>query len=390
MQASPANVLTVNVGSSSLKLSLCPLGSSNPRRGVFEKIGSDACEWHLEDEEGRSHSGNGKVSRAADTLDVIEPWIGETRLSGIAHRVVHGGPSLTRHSIITDDVVGELQRASSLAPEHLPGELEMIAALQKRYPDVRQVACFDTAFHTTLPEAASTFALPRKIRDAGVRRYGFHGLSYEYLVGWLRDRGLVKGRAVLAHLGNGASMAAVLDGRSLDTTMGFTPAGGLVMGTRSGDLDPGILRFLSEELGLSAPEIDRQINHESGLKGLFERPADMRDLLAAKATDPQAALALEVFVHQAKKHLCAMAGVLGGLDRLIFTGGIGEHAPEIRAGIVSGLEFIGLRLDLGANAENRTLISSSDSQASVHVIPADEEAAMFHITTDLLQLPIKS
>ncbi len=386
MLDSSAYVLTVNVGSSSLKLRVRAAGDSQDRKGAFEKIGSDACEWHLENADGEGIAGSGSIASAAEAVPIIKEWLGEATPAVIAHRFVHGGPSLTRHCVMDGEVVEKLRHAASLAPEHLPAELEMVEALRGLYPDVTQVACLDTAFHASLPEEARTYALPKRLRDAGVRRYGFHGLSYEYLVGWLKERDLAKGRSVLAHLGNGASMAAVLDGASVDTTMGLTPAGGLVMGSRSGDLDPGIFRFLAQELGMTAEEVDRQMNHESGLRGLAEGSADVRDLLATRETDACAALALRVFVRSAKKHLSALAAVLGGLDRVVFTGGIGEHSHEIRAEILTGLEFLGIHVNPAANAEGRMLISTPDSAVTVHVVPANEEAAMFRIATALIQL----
>lgn len=325
------------------------------------------------------------MARAAEAEDWIERWLVETGMTvdAIAHRVVHGGPDFTRHVVVTDDMLPKLRRVASLAPEHIPAELDLLEALRKKFPGSMHVACFDTAFHTTLPEVARTLPLPGAIRERGVRRYGFHGLSYEYLVSWMGKRGLREGRSILAHLGNGASMAAVLDGRSVDTTMGFTPAGGLVMGTRTGDLDPGIFRFLAQECRMNAREIDRLVNHESGLKGLGGS-ADVRDLQA----DPAGGLALEIFCRAAKKHLCALAGVLGGVDRVIFTGGIGEHAPAIRAGILDGLDFLGLRLDTAANRAGHELIAAPGSAATIHVVAANEEAAMCGIARHLLSSPI--
>lgn len=387
MQAVPPGVLAVNVGSSSLKVRYFSLeDAAFSRKARFEKIGSESAEWELENRDGQKLSGRGRMVRAADAVPLVGAWLDGERLAAIAHRFVHSGPDLASHTIIDGGVLTKLRRAKSLAPEHLPIELEMVEAMRRLAPEVPQIACFDTVFHAALPASAGTFALPRRLRNAGVRRFGFHGLSYEYLAEWLKNRGSVEARSIFAHLGNGASMAAVLNGKCVDTTMGLTPAGGLVMGTRSGDLDPGVFRFLAAELGMSAAEIDRAVSHESGLRGLSETSSDVRDLLAARRTDPRAALALEVFCHSAKKHLCALVAVLGGTDQIVFTGGIGEHSPEIRTGILSGLDFLGVRLDSAANAENRELISAPHSAVAIHVVPADEETTMFRIANDLLSL----
>ena len=267
------------------------------------------------------------------------------------------------------------------APLHLPAELSAIAAARRHFGDVPQVACFDTAFHHTLPAVARRYALPSSLYDAGVRRYGFHGLSYESVVASLGAPTL--GRAVIAHLGSGASMVAIRDGKSIDTTMGFTPAGGLVMGTRPGDLDPGLLVYLLEHAGYDARSLARLVDHEAGLLALSGSSADMQQLLATRATDARAALAVDVFCHHARKWIGALATTLGGLDTLVFTGGIGEHAPEVRAEICRGLEHLGVSLDAACNERSEAIVSASTSACVTRVARADEERVIARETRRL-------
>ncbi|MFV0338213.1 MAG: acetate/propionate family kinase [Chthoniobacterales bacterium] len=386
-----ANVLIVNAGSSSLKLAFISSGPPAFRRKAqFEKIGFETSSWELELADGSKQTGQAPLKHAVDMLPIIKKWLGDAKLTAIAHRVVHSGPDFSEHTIISPQVLNGLKKIARMAPEHLPREIELIEAFFEMAPGIPQIACFDTVFHTTLLPEAKTFALPKNLRDHGIQRYGFHGLSYEYIASWMKEHGCIAERCIVAHLGNGCSMTAIRDGQSIDTTMGFTPAAGLVMGTRCGDLDPGIFRFLADDLGLSALKIDRLLNHESGLRGLSETSSDMRDLLAAREEDPRAALALDVFCHNAKQHLASLAATLGGVDRIIFTGGIGEHAPEIRAKILSGLEFMGLHVDTEANRKNQTLISSPDSPATIHVVPTNEEAVMFQIATHLISHSVSS
>ena len=308
-------------------------------------------------------------------------------IAAVGHRVVHGGPNHSAPRLVTPEVLSDLRAATPFAPVHLPAELALIAAVAARLPGVPQVVCFDTAFHRHLPAVSRRLPLPRRYFDAGVKRYGFHGLSYEYLVGELgRVAGpAAAGRVIVAHLGSGASLAAVRGGQCLDTTMGFTPAGGLVMATRAGDLDPGVLVYLARSEGLTADQLDRLVTRESGLVGVSGTSADMRDLLAARATDPAAADAVTLFCHTARKHVGALAAVLGGLDTLVFSGGVGEHAPEVRAEICAGLGFLGVTLDPAANAANAAVISAP-GPATVRVIPTDEEVVIartvFTLTED--------
>jgi len=308
-------------------------------------------------------------------------------VQAVGHRIVHGGPRLHAPQRVTPELLAELRRLAPFAPAHEPAEMALIEGCGRQYPDVPQFACFDTAFHALLPRVAQLLAIPRRYAERDVRRYGFHGISYEYLLQELeRIAGAeaAHGRVILAHLGNGASMAAVRDGRCVDTTMAFTPAAGLVMGTRSGDIDPGLVAYLARTDGLGPEQFDRLVNAESGLLGLSETSSDVRDLLARADTDPRAAEALAVFCYAAKKWVGALTAVLGGLDTLVFAGGIGEHAAPIRAGICDGLAHLGIELDAARNDAYAPVISSDASRAIVRIIPTDEEQMIARATAALL------
>jgi acetate kinase len=282
-----------------------------------------------------------------------------------------------------------LQRNILLDPQHLPQTLTLIHALQTRYPVLPQVACFDTAFHAQMPLVAKQLPIPRGYFEQGIQRYGFHGLSYEFLLSELMrlgDPAAQNGRVILAHLGNGASMAAVRDGNSIDTSMSFTPASGLMMSTRAGDLDPGLIAYMSRSEQMSIDEYDAMIHHQSGLLGVSQTSADIRDLLAIESSDPRAAQAITLFCYQAKKCIGAYAAALGGLDTLVFAGGIGEQAPLIRQRICEGLEFLGIELHANHNADNLSLVSTANSRVSVRVIATDEEAMMAHHVGQVLML----
>lgn len=301
----------------------------------------------------------------AEAIDSLLDQLGDASFVAAGHRIVHGGPY--RAPVQLSPALREaLRELIPLAPNHLPGALAVVDALCRRRPELTQVACFDTAFHRSLEPVARRFPLPRAL---AIERYGFHGLSCEGIV---RDLGpAAAGRLIIAHLGNGCSMTAVKDGRSVDTTMGLTPLGGLVMGTRSGDLDPGILLHLLREKKMSIEDLDDLLARKSGLLGVSEVSSDMRDLLASP--DPRATEAVALFCHQALKHAGGMAAVLGGLDTLVFTGGIGENAAPIRARLCDGLDFLGVRLDSARNAAHAPLISADDSPVDVRVMPANEE-----------------
>jgi acetate kinase len=291
---------------------------------------------------------------------------------------------------VTPRLLAELKAAIPYDPEHLPQEIELIETLGRRCPKLAQVACFDTAFHRTMPRVATIVPIPRRYESRGVRRYGFHGLSYTFLMqelARLGDRACEHGRVILAHLGNGASLAAVRDGRSIDTSMAFTPAAGLPMSTRSGDLDPGVLTYLATSEHRDPASLQRMVNHESGLLGISETSSDVRDLLARERDDVRAAEALGIFCYQTKKWIAAFAGALGGLDTLVFAGGIGENSAPIRERICEGLQFIGLNLDETRNREHAPLISSEASRVAVRVIPTDEESVIARMTAETLARP---
>jgi acetate kinase len=309
-------------------------------------------------------------------MDWLEERIGRDTLTAVGHRVVHGGPKYCKPQQITAEMVEELHQLSPFDPEHLPEEILLTGAFHRRFPDLLQVACFDTAFHHDLPRVACLLPIPRRYEAQGVRRYGFHGLSYEFLMGELgRLAGTeaAQGRVILAHLGNGASLAAVREGKSIDTSMSFTPTSGIPMSTRSGDLDPGLIWYLARTEKMSAKQFNKMVNFQSGLLGVSETSSDMRDLLEHETQDGRAADAVALFCYQIKKWIGAFAAALGGLDTLVFAGGIGENAPTVRARICDGLEFLGIELEERPNAANAGVISAAASRVVVRVICTDEE-----------------
>jgi acetate kinase len=324
-----------------------------------------------------------------DSVDPLITWLEQkfanTDLVAIGHRVVHGGHRYSEPQCLTPEVMGELRRLSPYDPEHLSAEIELIEALGWRYPPLPQVACFDTAFHRDMPRVARLLPIPRRYDAAGVQRYGFHGLSYAYLMEELRRIAPheAQGLVILAHLGNGASMAAVRGGKGIDTSMGFTPTAGLPMSTRSGDLDPGLLSYLSRTEGMTVEQFHTMVNQQSGLLGVSETSSDLRDLLASERHDPRAAEAVALFCYQAKKWMGSFAAVLGGLDTLVFSGGIGENSAVIRARICEGLGFLGITLDEAPNLAGAAVISKEGSRVTVRVIPTDEES---QIARSVLQL----
>jgi acetate kinase len=282
----------------------------------------------------------------------------------------------TQPALVTPQLLEELRRICPYDPDHLPGEIQLIETFRARFPTLPQVACFDTAFHTTMPRVAKLLPVPRRFDAMGVQRYGFHGISYAFLVEELaRVAGseAAKGRVILAHLGNGASLAAVRDGKSVDTSMGFTPAAGLPMGTRPGDLDPGVAWYMMQSEHLTAAQFNQIVNRESGLLGVSETSSDMRDLVDRQAGDPRAAEAVELFCYQTRKWIGAFAAALGGLDTLVFAGGIGENGSEVRARVCSGLQFLGIDFDQARNSANNQVISTDASRVAVRVIRTDEE-----------------
>jgi acetate kinase len=374
----------VNSGSSSLKIALYRMGDGETLllSGAAEGIGKAGRFWirsgdrTLAESEEKFSDHNQALARFLKELR----HLGDYSFSAAGHRIVHGGPRLIQPQRITPDVIAELKNVTNFAPLHLPAQTALIEELSRHYPELPQVACFDTAFHAAMPELAQRFALPLSLWDEGVRRYGFHGLSYEYVVATM---GAALGRrAVIAHLGNGASMVALSNGKPLDTSMGLTPTGGFMMGTRSGDLDPGIILFLLRA-GRSAEEIADMLDHQSGLKAVSGGSSDMKDLLARRKTDKHAALAVEMFCYQIAKYVGAYAAVLNGLDTLVFTGGIGEHAAEVREGVAASLAFLGIDLDPQANSGHTGVITKSQSRCVVRVVPTNEDLMIARHTVSL-------
>lgn len=374
-------ILVVNAGSSSIKFELFEVGAGDLLRstlaGQLDGIGTHP---HLK---ARRADGELLVDRgmageeAPDVVGAMRPlgvWLRETlagaTLLAVGHRVVHGGAAYSAPVRVDAAVIAELRKLVPLAPLHQPNNLAPIEAIGAMRPDLPQIACFDTAFHRRHPEVADRFAIPDELYREGVRRYGFHGLSYEYIAGVLPER-LATGRTVVAHLGSGASMCALRAGRSVDSTMGFTAVDGLPMGTRTGQIDPGVLLYLMQTRGWDATRLERFLYHEGGLKGLSGISNDMRDLLASEA--PSARLAVDYFVYRVTREAGSLAAAMGGIDGLVFTAGIGEHAPVIRERVCRNLAWMGLAIDEAANAAGGPAISTPDSRVEARVIATDEE-----------------
>jgi acetate kinase len=388
------HILTINSGSSSLKLAVFS-GGAEVRQiwsGNVDRIGAADSALRVRDVEGRSFASQpAEVASQGEAMNTLLTSLRSNgaipNIDAIGHRLVHGGLAYREPTVVDDEVLAALQRLIPLAPTHLPTELDAIAHLRQEYPKTPQVACFDTAFHRTLPIVTQLFGLPRHYYDEGILRYGFHGLSYEYVLQELeRIAGaeVARRRLILAHLGNGASMAAVREGRSLDTTMGLTPLGGLVMSTRSGDLDPGVMLYLLQQQRMSPEQLEAAVNKQGGLLGVSARSSDMRTLLAAESADEHAAQAIALFCHSARKSIGALAAVLGGVDTLVFTGGIGENAADIRHRICDGLDFLGINIDEARNAAHAPIISPEGGRATVRVFKTNEDAMIARHTYDLL------
>ena len=383
MKSDNPRILTINGGSSSIKFALFEAGGSLQRiwEGGVDRIGLPEPTLRVKgvdpsDNFSRPIVAPDHTAAVGALMDWIEERNGRETLTAVGHRVVHGGPKYSDPQRITAEMVEELHRLSPFDPEHLPEEIQLTEAFHRRFPDLPQVACFDTAFHHDLPRVAMVLPIPRRYEAQGVRRYGFHGLSYAFLMGELgRLAGpeAVEGRVILAHLGNGASLAAVHHGKPVDTSMGFTPAAGVPMSTRSGDLDPGLVWYLARAENMSAKQFNEMVNSQSGLLGVSETNSDMRDLLEHETEDVRAAEAVALFCYQVRKWIGAFAAALGGLDTLVFAGGIGENAPVVRARICAGLGFLGIELDGWQNAANEGVISVAASRATVRVIHTDEE-----------------
>jgi len=352
-------ILCLNAGSSSLKFSLYRMAEDKEERLTGGTMRADA------------------AAESGEHRETVRRVFGELEASGwpapsaVGHRLVHGGPTYATPQRIDERLIAVLRQTLPLAPLHLRPEIDVIDAVTEHYRDLPQVACFDTAFHRRMPELAQRFPLPRALWTDELRRYGFHGLSYEYIVSVLGADDLT--RTIIAHLGNGASLVALRDGRPVDTTMGLTPLGGVMMGTRPGDLDPGVLVYLMREKGYDADRLERLLNEESGLRGVSTTTADMKTLLAQRERDPRAADAVAMFCASVTKAIGALAAVLGGVRTLVFTGGIGERAAPVRAEICQGLPHLGVQLDAGRNTEDAGIISGPSSACTVRVVPTNED-----------------
>jgi acetate kinase len=391
-------VLAINSGSSSLKCGLYRDQESEQHvflSAAIEGLGSPQGKLRVKDGQGRVLA---EESKSLPTQKAALAWgidrlasLGKSSFSksgpdAIGHRIVHGGPLLLEHQRITPSVIETLKKSIHFAPLHIPPALELIGHVQELYPEIPQFACFDTVFHRTMPEVASHFALPQNLWREGVRRYGFHGLSYESIVRLLKDD--LKARTVVAHLGNGSSLAALKDGLSVDTSMGLTPTGGIPMSTRSGDLDPGVLLYLMRVSKLDSGRLESLLNHQSGLAALSEGTSDMRSLeAAADRGDPSASLAIEIFARGIRKTIAAYAAVLEGLDLVVFTAGIGENSASVRALCCRGLGFLGIELDAARNAHGEGVISTAESRCLVRVVSTDEDGQIARHTRRLFSIP---
>jgi len=382
-------ILCLNGGSSSLKFGIYRLGLKAEEKifsGAVEAIGEDSGKAWLRSGHKAPQEASGKFpdhTTAIETMFAALRKQGVERLEAAGHRIVHGGPKFISPQLIDEKLKAGLKELIPFAPLHLPDQVAMIEAVTTHFPELPQVACFDTAFHNRMPEVAQRFALPQELWEQGIRRYGFHGLSYEYVVGKLGSE--LGRRAIIAHLGNGASMVALKDGVPMDTSMGLTPTGGFMMGTRSGDLDPGVLIHLLKT-GYSADQLENLLDHRAGLLGVSGQSSDMKALLQKSQTSNAARMAVQMFGYQARKYIGAYAAVLNGLDTLVFTGGIGERAAEVRAEICSGLEYLGVALDTAANGQNAEVISQPGTKCTVRVVQTDEDLMIAHHTRNLVGL----
>ena len=378
MEASIQAILTLNAGSSSLRFAVFDADCVRSLEGKFERIGRPEARLILN---GAESSRALALKTHADCLPVLYELLEENGTGTpaiISHRVVHGGPNHFDTTAVTGELLAELRAIKSFAPNHLPAAITLMEAAVARWPAAPQIACFDTAFHRDLPLAARLLPLPRRYAAQGIRRYGFHGLAFSSVLAELQHRtgGRIPSRLILAHLGHGCSLAAIRSGRCVDTTMGFTPVSGLVMSTRTGDLDPGVLTFLAVHEQQSPAALEKLVSRQSGLLGLSDISSDTRELLEKEATEQGAAEALAVFVHQARKAIGACTATLGGLDAIVFSGGIGENSIALRARLCAHFEYLDLIIDPALNAASTPIISAASSRVTVYVIPADEESAL--------------
>jgi len=388
-------ILVVNAGSSSIKFSLFVERGGSLEvtvRGQVEGLYTSP-RFVAKDDAGKAVSekswGDGTKLGHAGAIDHLAGFIrgelAEHKLVGVGHRVVHGGLTYTQPVCVDAHVVTELEKFVPLAPLHQPHNLTPIRLLLERQPALAQVACFDTSFHRTNPEIAQRFAIPAELHDAGVRRYGFHGLSYEYIASVLplHDVRAAAGKTVVLHLGNGASMCALEAGKSIASTMGFTAVDGLPMGTRCGAIDPGVILYLMDQRGMDARAIEKLIYNQSGLLGVSGISSDMRTLLASD--DPRAKLAIDLYVYRIRRELGSLVAALGGLDAIVFTAGIGENSPEIRERVLNDAEWLGVKSDRRANADGGPRINATESRAAAWAIPTNEELMIARHTQRLLQ-----
>ncbi|MHB1922391.1 MAG: acetate/propionate family kinase [Chitinophagaceae bacterium] len=399
MKSNKRGLLAINSGSSSIKFAFYNYSRSLKLllKGEVERIGMKNAQLQV------THSHSAKIIRISlpsgdqeEVINFLMDWLKKQNdfdsVKWIGHRIVHG----MKHSAperITAALLDELRQIIPFDPEHLPVEIKLVEAFGKKFPSLLQIACFDTSFHSNMPPVAKLLPIPRRYRAMGIKRYGFHGLSFAYLMEELiriAGKKKAKGKIILAHLGNGASLAALKDGKSLDTSMGFTPSSGLIMGTRTGDLDPGVAWYLMQKGKLSPGQFSDLINHQSGLLGISETSSDMRELKKCQGTDPRAAEAIELFCYQTKKWIGSFMAVLGGLDTLIFSGGIGAHDPEARTQICQGLQSFGIVLDENRNQGNEAVISAEQSPVCIRVISTNEELMIARMVGQVIGDPIKS
>ena len=386
-------LLIINAGSSSIKFGLYSDGDKPDKilSGQINRIGlPNAGVTYTNVKTGKSKKDLLPAGDYSSTVEFLinglQKQIDFKNVTAIGHRVVHGMRH-TSPTLVTPGLLKDLKQVIPYDPDHLPNEIKLIEAFQKHHPEIGQYACFDTNFHQTMPQVAKQLPIPRRFEKQGIHRYGFHGLSYNYLMNELEKlagKKAAMGRVILAHLGSGASVAAVFEGKSIDTTMGFTPAGGLPMSSRPGDLDPGVAWVMMKNENLSPEQFSHIINHESGLLGISETSGDMNDLLQQQATDKRSAEAVSLFCYQVKKWIGAYAAALGGVDFLVFAGGIGENSPVIRARVCEGMSFLGIQLDETSNNENAPIISANEIGVVIRVIPTNEELMIAMIVSKLL------
>ncbi len=395
MNKDQAHILTINGGSSSIKFALYIAGEIPARllHGKIDRIGlKDSTLTFRTEKEDQQNALKVETSDHYSASNFLMDWLekqdGFSSIKAVGHRIVHGMEH-TEPELITQELLDELHRITPYDPDHLPEEIELIEIIRQRQPKLTQIACFDTAFHSTMPRVAKLLPIPRRFDTLGIRRYGFHGLSYAYLMEELARVAGTKtahGRVILAHLGSGASMVAVHHGISIDTSMGLTPAGGIMMGTRTGDLDPGVAWYMMKSENLSPKQFNTLINHESGLLGISETSSDMQDLLELEKEDIRAAEAVASFCYHAKKQIGAYAAALGGLDTLVFAGGMGENSPEVRSRICKYLEFLGIELEENQNIANSPVISTNTAKTVVRVIHTNEEWLIAKIVSKMINI----